>query len=222
MLGTKDNQKKAKQIHWIILVIYYIGAIAGFYSVISSQAGRYLFAMSIISFVLPWIPYLLFHMLHWRAVYLVYIIYNVFVFIAVPFASILGGYDYIPHLDKLLHCLSGFLFAVVGMIVFYELKEDKRLHSADAPLAAAFSAMTAITSAAVWEFYEYFVSFSGADPQQVMTTGIRDTMQDMIVCTVGGIITAFLCYRYLKTGKKELLMSLFEAFYQENIQPKQK
>ena len=62
----------------------------------------------------------------------------------------------------------------------------------------------------------------GADPQQVAATGVGDTMQDMIVCTLGGLITAVSCWKYLRhlgeKRRKGLMMSLFEAYYRENIE----
>ena len=46
-------------------------------------------------------------------------------------------------------------------------------------------------------------------------------MQDMIVCTLGGLITAVSCWKYLRhlgeNRRKGLMMSLFEAYYRENI-----
>ena len=78
-----------------------------------------------------------------------------------------------------------------------------------------------MTSAVLWEIWEYGVSLFGADPQQVALTGVSDTMQDMIVCTVGGLITAISCWKYLKhlgeNRRKGLMMSLFEKFYEANI-----
>ena len=76
-------------------------------------------------------------------------------------------------------------------------------------------------SSVLWESWEYFVSQFGADPQQVAATGVGDTMQDMIVCTLGGLIPAVSCWKYLRhlgeKRRKGLMMSLFEAYYRENI-----
>ena len=58
--------------------------------------------------------------------------------------------------------------------------------------AALFTWVFAVLSAVLWEIWEYIVSLSGADPQQVAATGVGDTMQDMSVCTLGGLFTAAL------------------------------
>ena len=126
-----------------------------------------------------------------------------------------------PYWDKILHFLSGFLFAVLGTVVYFSCKPGHQLERADAFNASLYTWMFAMMSAVLWEIWEYIVSQSGADPQQVAATGVGDTMQDMIVCTLGGLITAASCWKYLQhTGEKRhvgLMMRLFEAYYRENI-----
>ena len=123
--------------------------------------------------------------------------------------------------DRILHFLSGFLFAVLGTAVYFSCKPGHKLERADAFNASLYTWMFAMMSAVLWEIWEYFVSQFGADPQQVAATGVGDTMQDMIVCTLGGLITAVSCWKYLRhlgeKRRKGLMMSLFEAYYRENI-----
>lgn len=207
-----------RRAHRIVLALYYLGALATFAWSVWNGAG-YLIAMAAAALLLPAVPKLLYRVLHWRPVYLMEIIFNCFVFVAVPFASVLGGYDMVPYLDKILHCLSGFLFAVVGVAVYYYLKPNHRISRTDAPIAAAFGAMFAMSTAVLWEIYEYTLSQFGPDPQLVALTGVNDTMQDMIVCTVGGLITAVFCFRYLRGHKPDLMMRLFQSFYDVNLDP---
>ena len=100
-------------------------------------------------------------------------------------------------------------------------KPGHALERADAANAALFTWMFAVLSAVLWEIWEYIVSLFGADPQQVAATGVGDTMQDMIVCTLGGLLTAVSCWKYLRhlgeNRRPGLMMRLFEAYYRENI-----
>lgn len=214
------GQRHMRRAYYVILTVYYLGTVGAFTYVLTNGAQIYLVLMALAGCVLPVVPGLIYRVFHLRAVYLFNSIFLVFAFVAVTFASVLGGYDRVPYLDKALHCASGFLFAVTGMLVFYYCKPGHCKEPSDAPAVSMFAAMFAMSSAVLWETYEYILSLFGPDPQLVATTGVHDTMQDMIVCTVGGTISAFFCYRYLKSGRKELMMSLFESFYQENIQPK--
>lgn len=207
-----------RRAHLIVLALYYLGALATFVWSIRNGAG-YLIAMAAAALVLPVVPKLLYRVFRWRPVYLMEIIFNGFVFVAVPFASVLGGYDMVPYLDKMLHCLSGFLFAVVGVVVYYYLKPTHRISRTDALPAAFFGAMFAMSTAVLWEIYEYTLSQFGPDPQLVALTGVNDTMLDMIVCAIGGLITAVFCYRYLRGHKPDLMMRLFQTFYDANLDP---
>lgn len=203
----------------ITLVLYLIAALATLLWAILYAEG-YIIAMAAVALVLPIVPKALFHLLRWQRVFMFDIIFLCFVFIAVPFASVLGGYTFVPYLDKILHCLSGFLFAAIGTIVFYACKQGHQKAPTDALSAALFSAMFSMSSAVLWEIYEFTLSLFGPDPQLAVTTGVTDTMLDMIVCTIGGIITAVECYRYLKGAKPWIMMRLFENFYDVNLTDK--
>ena len=217
---VQKSQKNVRKAYMVILALYYLGTLGALGYVLTHGVQSYLILMACAGLALPAVPKLIYRVFKLRPVYLFDIIFIVFAFVAITFASVLGGYNMVPYLDKALHCASGFLFAVAGMLVFYYCKPGRRKEAADAPVVSMFAAMFAMSSAVLWEIYEYTLSQFGPDPQLVAMTGVNDTMQDMIVCTIGGFITAFFCYRYLKSGKKELMMSLFETFYQENIEPK--
>lgn len=215
--------EKQKRLSHIVLIIYYGFTLCAAIYALRQGAELYTILLAAAAFLLPLVPFLVYRVLHLRRVPLLEIVLNLFVLSAVPFASLFGGYELIPLWDKILHFLSGFLFATLGMIIYFCKKPGRRLDPADAFNASAFSWMFAVWTAAIWEFWEYFVSFSGADPQQVATTGVGDTMQDMIVCALGGLITAVSCFKYVR-GKKEgrgLMMRLFDSFYKENIERKE-
>ena len=203
-----------------MLAFYYVFTACGAVFCLRRDASLYNILLAAAAFALPLVPYLLYRLAHLRPVYLLEIVFDAFVLAAVPFASLFGAYDLIPYWDKILHFLSGFLFAVLGTAVYFAKKPGHALDPADAFNAALYTWMFAMMSAVLWEIWEYLVSFSGADPQQVAVTGVGDTMGDIIVCTVGGLLTALSCWKYLRRGGKGhtgLMMRLFEAVYRENI-----
>lgn len=210
----------------IVLAVYYAFTLCAAVFCMRRDASVYNMLLVAAAFLLPGVPFVLYRVAHLRPVYLLEIVFDAFVLAAVPFASLFGGYDLIPYWDKILHFLSGFVFAVLGTVVYFSCKPGHALARSDAFNASLYTWMFAMMSAVLWEIWEYIVSFSGADPQQVATTGVGDTMQDMIVCTLGGLITALSCWKYLRhqgeNRRKGLMMRLFEAYYQENILPKAK
>ncbi len=56
-----------------------------------------------------------------------------------------------------------------------------------------------------------------SDPQHVLTTGVNDTMQDMIVCLVGSLFILFSVWRYYRKGKAGPAMRIFLDFYELNL-----
>ena len=203
------------------LIFYYVFTVCAAVLCLLREATVYNALLVLAAFLLPVVPHVLYRLCHLRPVYLLEIVFDWFVLAAVSFASLFGGYELIPYWDKILHFLSGFLFAVLGTAVYFAQKPGHALDSADAFNAALYTWMFAMMSAVLWEIWEYLVSFSGADPQQVALTGVGDTMGDIIVCTVGGLITAVSCWKYVRHAgenrHKGLMMRLFEAYYRENI-----
>lgn len=204
------------------LIFYYLFTACAAVLCLWREATVYNGLLVLAAFLLPAVPQVLYRLCHLRPVYLLEIVFDGFVLAAVSFASLFGGYELIPCWDKILHFLSGFLFAVLGTAVYFANKPGHALDPADAFNASLYTWMFAMMSAVLWEIWEYIVSFSGADPQQVAQTGVGDTMTDIIVCTVGGLITAISCWNYLRhigqNRRKGLMMRLFEAYYRENIQ----
>lgn len=204
------------------LIFYYVFTVCAAVPCMRRDATVYNGLLVLAAFLLPAVPQVLYRLCRLRPVYLLEIVFDWFVLAAVSFASLFGGYELIPYWDKILHFLSGFLFAVLGTAVYFAKKPGHALDPADAFNASLYTWMFAMMSAVLWEIWEYLVSFSGADPQHVALTGVGDTMSDMIVCTVGGLITAISCWKYLRhigeNRRKGLMMHLFEAYYRENIQ----
>ena len=204
------------------LIFYYVVTLCAAVLCMLREATVYNGLLVLAAFLLPVVPHVLYRLCRLRPVYLLEVVFDGFVLAAVSFASLFGGYELIPYWDKILHFLSGFLFAVLGTAVYFANKPGHALDPADAFNAALYTWMFAMMSAVLWEIWEYLVSFSGADPQQVALTGVGDTMGDVIVCTIGGLITAVSCWKYLRhigeNRRKGLMMHLFEAYYRENIQ----
>ena len=59
---------------------------------------------------------------------------------------------------------------------------------------------------------------SGTDPQNVLTTGIHDTMQDTIACLLGAALFVAVELLYYKKKHKGLFMATREVFVQTDAQ----
>ena len=63
--------------------------------------------------------------------------------------------------------------------------------------------------ASLWECFEYVANiFFGGDAQRVATTGVNDTMQDIIVAFIGAIIVSAM-YIYEEIMNKKIIVKSF-------------
>ena len=72
-------------------------------------------------------------------------------------------------------------------------------------------------AAFLWECFEFAcLIFLKIDAINHFTSGVYDTMTDMIVCFIGGLLTSVILYFYFAKGKKSLLSNAVEKFYLDN------
>lgn len=180
--------------------------------------GNYYSAfLALASFLILLLPHIVFALLKLQLIPQLLTLAYLFCTAAFTIGTALGVYQMLPYYDKVVHTLSGVLFSFLGLLLFSRLKPERRISSEELPLAVIFSFSFSMMIAAVWELYEYTVSLlTPMDPQNVLTTGIHDTMLDMLVCLVGAALFIIPELLYFRTGHKDLLMSAYEDFLLKN------
>lgn len=144
---------------------------------------------------------------------------NVIIFIGIVFGSYLELFDKIWWFDNFMHILSGFVCASFGydLAVILQRKKGK----CSIILAAMFGLMFALSIAVGWEFYEFLMDslhgtnlqLSKAGPETAMFDmskyhneygylGLVDTMTDMMMNAVGGIVGMVFMIILRKRSKK--------------------
>ena len=118
--------------------------------------------------------------------------YIVFIILAHFLGVILNFYDKILYYDKLVHFLFGFIASYIFINILNNKFIIKRIIN---------TIIITIFLATMWEIYEYICSLVfNVDPQNNLTTGVNDTMQDIIVAFIGTILFAIIYF--LKKCKK--------------------
>ena len=131
-----------------------------------------------------------------------------FVFLVYPLGSCVDLFYWLPGYDKVAHTLSGTFVSLLALILYYVLKPGHAIERKDKVLATVFMLLASIAVAGLWEIGEYALSgIVGRDLQRVMATGVADSMQDMIVCTLGTIAAIPVSLR-LSDGKKGVLSNM--------------
>lgn len=208
------REKNFQRINVLLLIIMILisayCALSGFYRGDSYAASQAMLAIVMFSF-----PALITRFLHIYIPQDCRLIYYSFSFCTVVVGSAMYGYSKIPHWDKLFHFFSGTLISAVGLIIchllFHALTGTKKIRFI---LYSLFPFLFNLSVAALWEVYEYmlYILFN-IDAVNTLTSGVNDTMQDMIVCLLGGFLfTCSLLRAYFK-GKYGLLLNICAHFF---------
>lgn len=164
---------------------------------------------------------LVYKIFHFEPIYQLNFLLTIFFFLLYTIGLDLRGYGLIPYYDKFAHTLTGIVFALIGLILFYLLKPEKKISSHDLPLVSVFEICFSLAIAALWELSEFTVSLlAGTDPQNVLATGVADTMLDILVCLIGTLGVLISVFTYFKKGKCSLLMGIFDVMFYRNIAKK--
>jgi hypothetical protein len=119
--------------------------------------------------------------------------------------------------DVFLHGGSAVAFGMIGTVVVLILVGGNRL-DASPVIGAALAFTFAVAIGALWEIFEFAMDqIFGTNMQK---SGLLDTMADLIVDCIGGLIGASAGYAYLKWGGQRGLAAVIRAIVEKNIPPR--
>lgn len=141
-----------------------------------------------------------------------YIVYILFLYGAVFLGEVRNYYYKVPHWDTILHTCSGAMLGALGFSFVNILNKHEKVHVELAPVfVALFAFGFAITLGVLWEIYEFaFDGLLGLNMQKfalengtqlIGRAAVSDTMQDLIVDSVGAFIMSVIGYISLKYKK---------------------
>lgn len=140
-----------------------------------------------------------------------------FVFLSLFLGSATDFYYKYEWWDVVLHTSSGFLLGIVGFIALFWLNSSERIPRGMQPGFVCFFAVTfAVFLGVLWEVFEFIVDrFTNANMQST-ETGVKDTMQDLIVDTIGAVIVALMGYAYSRSGRYSFIADGVRKFIVAN------
>lgn len=136
-----------------------------------------------------------------------------FLFASLFMGEVFGFYERFWWWDIALHGLSAIGFGLIGFLFVFMLFEGDRF--AAPPAALAFMAFcVAMTVGGTWEIFEFGMDqLFGLNMQK---SGLMDTMGDLIVDMIGGIIGAVTGYLYLRGLERGALPRVLQQFITMN------
>lgn len=146
------------------------------------------------------------------------VIITLFIFSAQVLGEMNGFYDKIPWWDLMLHTTSGTILGLLGFMFVYLLNEkgDANVNLSPA-FVIIFAFCFALTMGVFWEFFEYAgdrifgynmqkFRFEGQD-------GLVDTMEDLIVDSVGALVACIFGWIYMKKQNDTLFNNFFDKWF---------
>lgn len=125
------------------------------------------------------------------------LIYILFIFFAQILGSVLRFYQTVPYYDKFIHFISGFLSCTFALVIIkkYHLQTQKL------SFRNLLILLMSLAVAVGWEMFEYTSDkILKGDTQNVLTTGVNDTMQDVIMAFLASLF--FIIFYSFKERRK--------------------
>ncbi|MBQ2836399.1 MAG: hypothetical protein IJE68_06160 [Clostridia bacterium] len=147
------------------------------------------------------------------------IVITLFIFAAQVLGEMNGFYDKITWWDTMLHTTSGVILGLVGFLFVYLLNEkgDKNVNLSPI-FVVIFAFCFAITMGVFWEFFEYgadrLLGYNMQKFRMPGQDGLVDTMEDLIVDTIGAIIACIGGWIYMKNKKDTLFNDVFDEWFE--------
>lgn len=141
-----------------------------------------------------------------------YIMYYIFLYCAIYLGEVRSFYFAVERWDMMLHTFSGAMLGALGFSLVSILNEDKRVPMHMSPFFIAFFAFCfALACGVIWEIYEFTIdSIMKLNMQKyalengtllIGRAALLDTMEDLIVDTVGALIVCVVGYIGVKRSR---------------------
>ncbi len=145
----------------------------------------------------------------------------VFVFAALFLGEIQSYYIRYWWWDIVLHTSSGLLMGILGFLLVYVLNESENVGVHMRPRFVAFFAfLFAVTVGTLWEIFEFAMDqLAGTQMQKPMlgdTSGLTDTMWDMIVNALGALAISVLGWWYMRQQERSFIEVWIHKFVVRN------
>ncbi|AGB42022.1 hypothetical protein Halha_2139 [Halobacteroides halobius DSM 5150] len=187
---------KQYNLHKIISIIFRIITIIVIVGNILTQNWFNLF-VSLLTLSMTYLPFIVAQRKHIHIPIDFQIIISFFLFASLYLGELKEYYLKFWWWDLMLHTLSGIILGFIGFILVYFLNNEEQIDVILSPLfIAIFSFTFAVATGGLWEIFEFTMdSTLGLNMQK---SGLVDTMWDLIVDSLGALITSFIGCLYLK------------------------
>lgn len=139
---------------------------------------------------------------------------QLFIFLSLFLGKMYNFYSLIPWWDLFLHFLSGIILGFFSLTILKALAKDTIFKQLSPIFIFLFTFLFSVSIAALWEFWEFAGDqLFGFDSQLY---SLIDTMTDMIIGSLGGLIVSIMNFLYVKLGAFKFLYRFLSYGKEEN------
>ncbi|MHB1349873.1 MAG: hypothetical protein ACYCYR_08375 [Desulfobulbaceae bacterium] len=145
----------------------------------------------------------------------------VFAFAALFLGEVRSYYERIWWWDIALHGSSGLLLGIFGFLLVFVLNENERIDLHMRPrFVALFAFLFAVAVGALWEIFEFAMdqlfSTQMQKPMLGDPSGLTDTMWDLILDSLGGLIISALGWWHMAREERSFIDRWIRRFIERN------
>ena len=183
-----------------------------------------MFAQSLLGIVVMFLPDLFERRFNMDIPSYLVIMYLIFLYCAIFLGEVRSFYYDIPYWDMILHGFSAAMLGLFGYSVIFLLNANKNVPLQLSPAFMCLFAFTfALMCGVLWEIYEFtFDGLWGMNMQKFMAqdgtmfigrAALADTMEDLVVDTIGAGIVCLINYGILKLDRNWINRFRFKALH---------
>ncbi len=176
-------------------------------------------AQCILGLIVIHIPSVLARRLRFEIPGFLYTMYIIFLYCGIFLGEVTSFFYVVPHWDDFLHAFSSMMTGFFAVMVITILNRDDNLVFRISPFFVALFAFTfSVAIGALWEVYEFVGDgLLGMNMQKFITAdgtvlighaALSDTMKDIIVDMLGGLISSAIGYFSVKHSRRWLIPAL--------------
>ena len=215
MVKFSELEKKEKifrVINLVFMTLIFLACMgcAIYHGLTGNRENRLL--TSIMTGLVTILPFVIELIIRRRFYNMVFFLYLFYVFVAGLIGSVFNVYYYVGWFDIFVHCVAGYVFALVGLLVLSLIDDYKKYNIWTIVIFCfAFTLATEL----VWELIEWagdnlFGQFAqGYPPEGFDVPLVTDTMQD-ILCNFAGGVVFVIHYLIEKLSKHSLGINFIE------------
>lgn len=137
-----------------------------------------------------------------------------FIILCLLLGKMYNIYGILPWWDLFLHFISGILVGIAGLLLLRFSNSEECFNNFTPFFKATYAFIMSIASSAVWEAIEFVGDQTlGMDSQ---LNSLTDTMSDICICIVGGLIISVIIYLFYKKDKFKFIGKTVESFSRKN------